>query len=58
MLPNPLVRTVDADDFTPQPGAGIPSFDAAINAILGGNTYMNVHTQANPDGVVRGPGGP
>src|SRR5258708_2729971 len=37
---------------------GINSFADAVTAVLGGQTYVNVHTMANPGGEVRGHIGP
>jgi hypothetical protein len=33
---------------------GIRSADDVFQAILGGNTYVNVHSQVNPAGEIRG----
>jgi hypothetical protein len=41
-------------EFTPQPAAGIETFADAIDALLSGGTYVNVHTPANPSGEARG----
>ena len=40
--------------FTPRPAIGINNIDDAIEAIVGGNAYVNVHTTANPGGEIRG----
>ncbi len=53
-FPNPLVKTLTAADLQPQPGAGVNNFADAVNALLSGNTYLNVHTQAHPGGEIRG----
>ena len=37
-----------------QPDKGINTFADAINAIKAGNTYVNVHTEQNPNGEIRG----
>lgn len=54
VFPAVLTRVVTAADLQAQPTGGIANFDDAINAILSGNTYVNVHTQQNPDGEIRG----
>ncbi len=38
----------------PQPAFGINSFAEAVEAILAGNTHINVITAANPGGEIRG----
>ncbi|MDO9079989.1 MAG: CHRD domain-containing protein [Desulfuromonadales bacterium] len=43
-----------AFDLQPQPASGISSFTDAINAILSGQAYVNVHTTAYPAGEIRG----
>lgn len=53
-FPNPLVKELTSTNLQPQPGAGINDFADAVNALLSGNTYLNVHTQANPTGEIRG----
>jgi hypothetical protein len=40
--------------FTQRPAAGILNIDDAIQAIVGGNAYVNIHTTANPGGEIRG----
>jgi hypothetical protein len=40
--------------FTARPAIGINTIDDAIQAILGGNAYVNVHTSQNPGGEIRG----
>lgn len=40
--------------ITLRPEQGIRSTDDAFQAILGGNTYVNVHTTVNPGGEIRG----
>lgn len=49
-----LVTVLTSANFTPQPAAGINTFEDAINAIEQGRAYVNVHTQANPSGEIRG----
>jgi hypothetical protein len=41
-------------EFTLRPDQGIRSADDMFQAILGGNSYCNVHSQVNPGGEVRG----
>ena len=40
--------------FALQPNAGIRSADDMFQAILGGNSYVNVHSTVNPGGEIRG----
>ena len=40
--------------ITLRPDQGIRSADDAFQAILGGNTYVNVHSTVNPGGEIRG----
>ena len=49
--------TVKGSDFvinTNTSNLGIRSSDDMFQAILGGNAYVNVHSQANPGGEIRG----
>ncbi len=48
----PAEVTLTQSEFQPQNGA--PTFDDAIGAILGGQTYVNIHTTAHPTGEIRG----
>ena len=41
-------------EFTLRPEVGIRSADDMFQAILGGNSYVNVHSQVNPGGEIRG----
>ena len=41
-------------EFNPQPEAGIETFSDAIDALISGGTYANVHTVANTPGEIRG----
>jgi hypothetical protein len=40
--------------FAPNPAIGIATMQDAIQAIVGGNAYVNIHTSANPGGEIRG----
>lgn len=40
--------------FTPRPAIGINTIDDVIEAVIGGNTYVNIHTTQNPGGEIRG----
>lgn len=46
--------TLQVFNLESQPARGVSSFSDAINAILSGNTYINVHTAAYPNGEIRG----
>ena len=46
--------TLTAADLIPRPANGINTFDDAVNAILAGNTYVNIHSGAFPGGEIRG----
>jgi Cu/Zn superoxide dismutase len=46
--------TVHDTDFVLRPDQGIRSADDMFQAIIGGNAYVNVHSQANPGGEIRG----
>lgn len=41
-------------EFTLRPDQGIRSADDMFQAILGGNSYINVHSAVNPGGEIRG----
>jgi hypothetical protein len=41
-------------DVVLRPDQGIRTADDLFQAMLGGNTYVNVHSQANPGGEIRG----
>jgi hypothetical protein len=41
-------------EFLLRPDQGIRSADDMFQAILGGNSYVNVHSQVNPGGEIRG----
>jgi uncharacterized protein (TIGR03118 family) len=49
-----FTATLTAADFTPDPADGIPTLQDAVNAMLSGRTYFNIHTAQNPDGDIRG----
>ncbi len=51
---SPLTVILTSIHVVPQPAQGINTFDDAINALLSGNAYVNVHTTAYPDGEIRG----
>lgn len=46
--------TLQVFNLQTRPAQGVSSFSDALNAILSGNAYINVHTTAFPDGEVRG----
>ena len=45
---------VKFSDFLLRPDQGIRSSDDMVQAILGGNSYCNVHSSVNPGGEIRG----
>src|SRR5262249_5413832 len=53
-----FTTTLTAADFRPDPADGINTFQDAVNAMLSGNTYFNIHTTQNPGGEIRGQIGP
>jgi hypothetical protein len=53
---SPLIVTLTQADYLPAVNA--TTFDAGLVAIEQGNTYVNVHTAAHPDGEIRGQVGP
>ncbi len=50
---SPINQTLTEADFTPADG-GPQTFAEALDAMRAGNTYVNVHTEANPPGEIRG----
>lgn len=46
--------TVPGAEFVLRPDQGIRSADDAFQAILGGNSYVNVHSDVNRGGEIRG----
>lgn len=46
--------TVKDSEFILRPDQGIRSADDMFQAILGGNSYVNVHSQVNAGGEIRG----
>lgn len=46
--------TATASDLTVRPDRGINSMEDAIMAIAAGTTYVNIHSEANPGGEIRG----
>jgi CHRD domain len=46
--------TVKDTEFILRPDQGIRSADDMFQAILGGNSYVNVHSTVNPGGEIRG----
>ena len=49
-----LSGSLTPGDLVQRPAAGINSFEDAIFAIASGNAYVNVHSQANTGGEIRG----
>lgn len=52
-----LQVTLTEADLMPAAGQGIDNMADAINAIISGKTYFNLHTTANPPGELRGQSG-
>jgi hypothetical protein len=50
----PLTFRLGASAFVARPEIGIATFQDAIQAIVGGGAYVNIHTSANPAGEIRG----
>lgn len=48
-----LIRLTSAD-FRARPEVGIATMEDAIQAIVAGNAYVNIHTAAFPGGEIRG----
>ncbi len=49
-----LAATLTASHLVPRPADGIETFADAVEAVLSGRAYVNVHTAANPGGEIRG----
>jgi len=50
----PLILTLTEADFSPQPGAGVSTFADAVDMILSGNAFADVHTSSQSSGEIRG----
>jgi CHRD domain len=50
----PLTFRVGAAAFVSRPDIGIVTMADAIQSIVGGNAYVNIHTSQNPAGEIRG----
>lgn len=46
--------TAGPSSLRPQPTQGIRSWEDFIQSLVGGQTYLNVHSQVNPSGEIRG----
>lgn len=55
---SPLIGAFDAGDVLPSASAGIDDFTDLLAAMNAGNTYVNVHSQTNIGGEIRGQIGP
>lgn len=53
-FPATLTKTLISTDLDPGFAAAGNTFADAVNAILNGNAYINVHTSVNVDGEIRG----
>ncbi|MBI2353792.1 MAG: CHRD domain-containing protein [Deltaproteobacteria bacterium] len=53
-FPATLTKTLTSADFTPDAANAVNTFADAVNAMLIGNTYINVHTVAHLGGEIRG----
>jgi hypothetical protein len=49
-----LTFRLSATALRPNPALGINNMEDAIQAIVGGNAYVNIHSTANPGGEIRG----
>lgn len=47
-------KNLTSANLSAKPLEGVTTFADAVNAILNGNAYINVHTSANPGGEIRG----
>jgi len=50
----PFQLSGSTKNFTARPAQGIRSMEEMMIAIAAGNAYVNVHSQANPGGEIRG----
>jgi hypothetical protein len=50
----PLSFRLGAAAFVARPDIGINTIQDALQAIVGGGAYVNIHTSANPAGEIRG----
>ena len=57
-FPSFFNQNLTAANFTPQSSAGVSTLTDAVNAINAGNAYVNISTQQNPNGELRGQIGP
>ncbi len=53
-FPGRLSGTLFDTDFVAVPDRGVTTFADVQNAILGGRTYVNIHTTLSPGGEIRG----
>ena len=53
-FPGTKSATLTAANLIPRPAQGVNTFADAINKMLTGNAYVNVHTDAHPGGEIRG----
>jgi len=49
-----LTGTATTTDLVARAAQGINSWEDFVQALLLGNTYVNVHSTANPGGEIRG----
>jgi hypothetical protein len=49
-----LTGSATDSGFTLRPDQGIRTVDDGFQAIIGGNTYVNLHSQVTPGGEIRG----
>jgi hypothetical protein len=53
-IPAQLTGTLTSANFTPTTGPGFTTFDEAVDAMISGNTFADVHLLTNPPGVIQG----
>jgi hypothetical protein len=53
-FPGRVTGSLFATDFVAVPDRGVSTFADVQNAILGGRTYINIHTTLSPPGEIRG----